>query len=268
MAELAQPPTIKSDHAYSLPELIDIAQRQNPDTRIAWQQARQAALAVGMGEAIFLPIISASVIGGYQRTTTPLPYAIGNEKDLKTTGSAVIPALALQWLIFDFGQRSALLDAAKQTSYAANVTFNGMHQKLIYDVTRTYFQYGAAQAQSQIAKQTLQNSLKIQDAAEERQKKGIATTVEVALARQQVAQSQLRRVVAKGTERDAYQALLGAMGVSPSLDIKAAYTEDRALPDGISAPTRKDDPVGPLPAARCFSQLCGGRGSQGGYQSH
>lgn len=72
-----------------------------------------------------------------------------------------------------------------------------MHQKLIYDVTRTYFQYGAAQAQSQIAKQTLQNSLKIQDAAEERQKKGIATTVEVALARQQVAQSQLRRVVAK-----------------------------------------------------------------------
>lgn len=45
VAELAQPPTIKSDHAYSLPELIDIAQRQNPDTRIAWQQARQAALA-------------------------------------------------------------------------------------------------------------------------------------------------------------------------------------------------------------------------------
>lgn len=29
------------------------------------------------------------------------------------------------------------------------------------------------------------------------------------------------------------------MGVSPSLDIKAAYTEDRALPDGISAPTEK-----------------------------
>lgn len=91
-----------------MPELIDIAQRQNPDTRIAWQQARQAALCGRNGEAIFLPIISASVIGGYQRTTTPLPYAIGNEKDLKTTGSAVIPALALQWLIFDFGQRSVM----------------------------------------------------------------------------------------------------------------------------------------------------------------
>lgn len=239
VAELAPPPTIKSDRAYSLPELIDIAQSQNPDTRIAWQQARQAALAVGMGEAVFLPIISASVIGGYQSTTTPLPYALGNQKDLTTTGSAVVPALALQWLIFDFGQRSALLDAAEKSSYAANVTFNGMHQKLIYDVTRTYFQYGAALVQSQIAEQTLKNSLKIQDAAEQRRKNGIATVVEVALARQQVAQSELRRVVAKGTERDAYQALLGAMGVSPSLAITVGYAEDRALPDAASPPTEK-----------------------------
>ncbi|MFW5387698.1 TolC family protein [Yersinia sp. 2542 StPb PI] len=237
VAELPQPPAIKSGHLYSLPELIDIAQTQNPDTRIAWQQARQAALAVGMGEAVFLPIISASVIGGYQSTSTPLPYAIGSHKDVNTSGSAVVPALALQWLIFDFGQRSALLDAAKQTSYAANVSFNGMHQKLIYDVTRTYFQYGAAQTQRQIAEQTLKNSLKIQDAAEQRQKNGIATTVEVALARQQVAQSELRRVMTKGTERDAYQALLGAMGVSPSLDINIAYAEDRALPDVASTPT-------------------------------
>lgn len=71
VAELPQSPAIKSEHLYSLPELIDIAQNQNPDTRIAWQQARQAALAVGMGEAVFLPIISASVIGGYQSTSTP-----------------------------------------------------------------------------------------------------------------------------------------------------------------------------------------------------
>ncbi|RXA94436.1 MULTISPECIES: TolC family protein [Yersinia] len=239
VAELPPSPTIKSEHIYSLPELIDIAQNQNPDTRIAWQQARQAALAVGMGEAIFLPMISASVIGGYQNTTTPLPYAIGGEKDFKTSGSAVVPALALQWLIFDFGQRSALLEAAKHTSYAANVSFNGMHQKLIYDVTRTYFQYGAAQTQTQIAEQTLSNSLKIQDAAEQRRKNGIATSVEVALARQQVAQSKLRSVVAKGTERDAYLALLGAMGVSPSLAIKVSYAEDRALPDVASPPTEK-----------------------------
>ncbi|HES75549.1 MAG TPA: TolC family protein, partial [bacterium] len=51
---------------YRLPELIDLAQRTNPATRATWQQARQAALAVGMVEATFLPILTASVIGGQQ----------------------------------------------------------------------------------------------------------------------------------------------------------------------------------------------------------
>jgi len=29
-----------------LPELIDIAERSNPETRVAWEQARQAAKAI------------------------------------------------------------------------------------------------------------------------------------------------------------------------------------------------------------------------------
>ncbi len=239
VAELPPLPATDKGHVYRLDELIDIAQNQNSDTRIAWQQARQAALGVGMGEAVFLPMITASVIGGYQKTRSPLPYAIGDQQDIDTTESAVVPALALQWLIFDFGQRSALLEAARKNSYAANVMFNGMHQKLIYDVTRTYFQYGAALTQTKLAEQALRNSRQIQDAAEQRRKNGIATTVEVAMAQQQVAQSELRRVVTKNMERDAYQALLGAMGVSPSLAIKVGYSEDRALPKATSAPTEK-----------------------------
>lgn len=239
VAKLPAPPAINQEQVYQLPELIDIAQMQNPDTRIAWQQARQAALGVGMAEATFLPMISASVIGGYQRTRTPLPYDIDGQHDLDTTGSAVVPALALQWLIFDFGQRSALQQAAKHTSYAANVAFNGMHQKIIYDVTRSYYQYGAAQSRRKIAQETLRNSQKILDAALARNKNGVATTVEVAQARQQVAQSELNRVVAQGTERDAWQALLAAMGISASSQIKIGYAEDKPLPQTASAPTQQ-----------------------------
>lgn len=237
-AELPPPPSMKAEHVYQLPELIDIAQRQNQDTRIAWQQARQAALAVGMVEATFLPMISASVIGGYQSTRTPLPYQVGNQQDLDTTAHAVVPALALQWLIFDFGQRSALQDAAKHTSYAANVTFNGLHQKLIYDVTRSYFQYGAAVSRSKIAQDTLHNSQIILDAAQARRNRGIATAVEVAQAQQLVAQAQLNRVVSQGTERASWQALLGAMGISPSSQFNVALTEDNTLPEMASSPTQ------------------------------
>ena len=40
---------------YELVELIDLAQRLNPETRIAWEHARQAALGVGLAESQVLP---------------------------------------------------------------------------------------------------------------------------------------------------------------------------------------------------------------------
>ena len=39
---------IDPDHAYTLAELIDIAQRSNKQTRVAWEAARQAAITVGI----------------------------------------------------------------------------------------------------------------------------------------------------------------------------------------------------------------------------
>lgn len=165
--QVAEPypvPNINESHAYQLSELIDMAQMNNPDTRIAWQQARQAALAVGMTEATFLPMISASVIGGYQKNRTKLPY----DQHINTSYNALIPAVGFQWLLFDFGQRRALVDIAEKNSFAANVSFNGMHQKLIYDVTNAYFMYGAALSRVNIAQKSLQNSQNILDAAQAR----------------------------------------------------------------------------------------------------
>ncbi len=38
---------------YGLAELIDIAERNNPETRLAWERARQAAAGVGLGESAY-----------------------------------------------------------------------------------------------------------------------------------------------------------------------------------------------------------------------
>ncbi len=222
-------PEVRAGKAYQLPELIDLAARNNPTTRVAWEQARQAALAVGIAESTFLPTISANVIGGSQQITTPVDV-LGVRKDIETNVSGATTAVALQWLVFDFGQRKAAADVAKHVLTAANVNFNGAHQLLIFNVTRTYYQYGAAQTRTEVAGQSLRNSRAILEAAVAREKKGIGTTVEVAQARQQAAQSELRQVVAQGQERDAYQALLAAMSVSPTLNIKVANSGRRRLP--------------------------------------
>ncbi|MFG1334099.1 TolC family protein [Xanthobacter autotrophicus] len=232
-------PDISRDKPYGLADLIDIAQNQNPATRIAWQQARQAALASGMVEATYLPLITANVIGGYQKYENPLPLAIGSVNQITSTTQGISPQVALQWLVFDFGQRGSVHEVAKHNATAANVLFNGLHQKIIYDVTRAYFIYGAARSRVGIAAQNLTNSGDILDAAEARMKNGLGNTVEVAQARQQVAQARFGLVQAQGAERDTYQGLLGAMGVSPVTELKVKPANGRALPASIGAPTEK-----------------------------
>ncbi|MGE4651849.1 MAG: TolC family protein, partial [Myxococcota bacterium] len=67
--EQARPdfPPADTELAYDLPALIDLAQRRNPATRIAWENARAAAAAVGLAEAQYYPTLAllASYGGGY-----------------------------------------------------------------------------------------------------------------------------------------------------------------------------------------------------------
>ncbi|MGE4126375.1 MAG: TolC family protein [Pusillimonas sp.] len=164
VAALGKLPTdidIDPNKAYSLPELIDIAQRGHPDTRLAWNRARQAALSAGMVEATFLPMLSANVVGGYQRARYPLPENITGIRDINTELNGVVPALALGWLIFDFGQRKALYDAASELSFAQNVLFNAAHQKVIRDVTDQFYQYSMARTRRTLSASMLINQQKV-----------------------------------------------------------------------------------------------------------
>jgi len=69
----AEKTTIDPERVYRLPDLIDIGESTNPDTRIEWEKARQAALAVGLARSEYLPTISAMALGGYHRTWFQVP---------------------------------------------------------------------------------------------------------------------------------------------------------------------------------------------------
>ena len=237
IAALQPSPGISREREYGLAELIDMAQMRNPATRIAWQAARQAALAAGMVEATYLPIITANVIAGAQEVTTPLPVPIDGKDDFTTRVDGISPQIALQWLGFDFGERRALHAAAKHNSTASNIAFNGVHQQVIYNVTSAYHLYGAARTRVGIARKNLANSKEIEAAAVARDREGIGTTVEVAQARQAVAQANFGLVNAEGEEQTAYQALLGAVGLSPVTKMNVAVNTDRPLPAVVDTVT-------------------------------
>src|SRR5215470_11687511 len=140
------PADIDANHTYWLVELIDIAQRRNPATRVAWEQARQAAINVGIARAAYLPALTASAVAGWEHFVLPFPSNLVPQGFIIFNAQEAIPQLAVNYLLFDFGGRAAGVEAAGQLSIAGNVAFTAAHQQLIFNVARAYFTLAGADA--------------------------------------------------------------------------------------------------------------------------
>jgi outer membrane protein TolC len=240
------PAGLDAGHVYSLAELIDLAQTSNPETRVAWERARQAALAVGIVKAFYLPMMSATAIGGYQHTSgsnevtasnSGIGVGLSNPGAANTNGT--VTGVGLQWLLFDFGQRDAFKEAAVNLSLASNLLFNGAHQKIIYDVSRNFYEYTSARQRVAIAEKTRAESARLLDVATEKFRNGVGTVVETAQARQLLTQADFNLVQARGAERDIYHALIAAIGVSPEAHLRIADVSGRPLSTASMIPVDK-----------------------------
>jgi outer membrane protein len=236
--ELANTPLPRFDleqhRTYSLPELIDIAESSNPTTRNAWNDARNAALAAGIVESTFLPMVSAGIVEGYQKFHNETPLGTN---DVELHGN--ISVLSVQWLLFDFGKREALLDVAKQGSAISNIAFTAAHQLVIYNVSLAFYTDAAARAHLASAAKSLKDAEEVQAAAQDRYKRGIGTVVEVAQTRQATAEARLARVQAEGAAQNAYLALITAIGISPMTKLKIADISRRKLSSSMMAPIER-----------------------------
>ena len=223
-----EPSRIDSDRRYELTELIDLAQRVNPETRVAWERARQAALGVGLVESEYFPALAIAVLGGYKSVGVPIPKTVVSDGFFRVDLVQAIPTLNLRWLLLDFGRRGNAWDAAKERLVAANLGFNRKHQQVAFAVQRAFYGLTSVRARIAVAQSSLDAARAVQEATESRLTRGLATRPELALARQQAAQAmfELEEVLAK--ERDAQVTLAESIGITPTAPIQV--TDFSALP--------------------------------------
>ncbi|MFT8541637.1 TolC family protein [Acetobacter sp.] len=233
--------SIDTTHIYTLPELIDIAQSSNPSTRRAWNAARDAALAVGIARTAYVPHLTASIVGGYgtrhdnnafNLENGGLAGSIINNTNTPRTqnnGHGEVQTLNMEWLLFDFGKREAIIDAASQLQLASNVLFTAAHQKVIYGVALAFYTHAAAVARARLVEQALRNARSVQAAAEARLHQGQGTIVDVAQTQQMTAQAELRLVQAQNGIENTYLELMTSMGIAPSTQLRTQDVAGRAL---------------------------------------
>lgn len=264
-------------HAYTLPELIDLAQRNNPETRVAWERARQAAAAVGLNESLYYPYLVASAGAGYERAFIPfptlkvdprpimqqierdlpqieknLPQIAANPQaalrqletrnptlpnvsvvgggSLVTDAVASRAALSVKWLLFDFGERKAGVDAAKERLMMANVGFNATHQKVVFEVTRRFYALNDARQKVIVGKAAFHAAQTVEQAARARMNNGLATRPELLQTQQQSSQSEFDLEAAIGLESDAQIALVESLGIPPTTQLRVTDISSLPIP--------------------------------------
>jgi outer membrane protein TolC len=228
--QLPSPADIETNHAYSLVELIDTAQRRNPTTRVAWEQARQAAINVGIARAAYLPALTASAVAGWEHVVFPFPSNLVPQGFIVFNAQEFIPQLTVNYLLLDFGGRAAAVEAAGQLSIAGNVAFTAAHQLLIFNVTRAYLTLDGADAALRGARQGLADAKVVQQSAEALIGRGLNTIVDVQLARRGTAQAQYDLAQADTAQHDAMYTLLAAMDLPPTTKLRVDSASERPLP--------------------------------------
>src|SRR6266436_111519 len=216
------------EKTYSLPELIDLAESHNPETRVAWEHARAQAAAWGVARSELYPTVAAAALAGANRT-----HAYLADRFFRQTFGDFEVALNLDYTIFDFGARAGRINAAQAEVLAANFAFNDTHRNVIYRVEQSYYQFLNASGQEEAARANLSNAQAVQQASEERLNNGLATLPDVLEARSATAQAEYELQAVLGAEEIARGDLATAVGTSASVAIKVQPLDQLPTPDSI-----------------------------------
>ena len=215
-SELAAPKKAEADAQkdYELAELIDLAESINPQTKVAWEQAKQDASAVGLAQSQYYPVLALQAAAKYGREPVPVPLSATKGGFLDVEAQEVSPAATLEWVLLDFGRRKAEVGASKYQLLAANLGFNARHEEIVFKVQSAFYELSKTRGRIDVAQSSLDSAVKVQEAAEERFKLGLATAPDVSQARQQAAQAAFELESVQVEERDAQVSLAEAIGIT------------------------------------------------------
>ncbi len=253
------PPKIDLAHTYTLVDLVDLAQRTNRTTRVAWQAAREAAIGVGLSQAEFYPILvllasygggfwdlnmNFNNIGGLLLPNDLIGALLGGQlpqnADINLGASGAYRALnsgaALRWMLFDFGARRARMTAAQRAQIAANLTFNAAHQAVTFKVLESYYAWQAAKGQLAAATSALEAAKKLAAAAGAKADHGLLTQPLLLQARQAAAEAAYAVQTTRSAAEVAWVDLAEAVGIPPGMPVKVVSADYARLEQQLQKP--------------------------------
>ncbi|MDP3440349.1 MAG: TolC family protein [Azonexus sp.] len=204
-------------------DAVDLTLCNNPQTREIWAAARAQAALVGVAQSAWLPSLDGRVSAARNFADN------GNFNQSAAT-------LTLSWLMFDFGQRSANGENARQLLNAAAASQNATVQVLFLSALQSFYTAQATRAAVISASEAERSANEGFLAADSRYKVGVATPADRLQAQTALSQATLNRIKAEGEARNSLGALANVLGfdaqstillaANPGLPTEAAFQRD------------------------------------------
>jgi len=210
----------------TLSDVAEAALCNNPQTREAYANAKVQAAQLGVAKSAYLPTLTDNV-GANQNYSNPASVTRGSSYN--TLSNSIVAS----YLLYDFGNRDATLENARQLLQAASATQNSTVQAVLLAAVKAYYQ-----TQSAIA--ALSATLEAERAAEEsfksadaKYKAGVSTPADKLQAQTAFAQATLTRITAEGTLRTAYGTLANVMGLNANRVVRLVPSNNQLATQDI-----------------------------------
>jgi outer membrane protein len=194
----------------TLADVVDLALRNNPATRASWSQARAAANVLGSERGQYFPTLNGST--NLSRIKSPSTNA--RPAGIRTEYG---PSISLNYLLLDFGGRAGSVERARQNLFAANLTHNATIQNTVLQAQVAFFNYMATTALLSAQRSVVAEAQANLNAAQQRNRVGLATIADVLQARTALSQEQLNLETIQGNLQAARGSLAAALGLPANL---------------------------------------------------
>lgn len=206
----------------TLADVTEAALCNNPQTRETYANAKVQAAQLGIAKSAFLPTLTDN-LSANENFTDAKSASRGREF------SNLNNNLAASYLLYDFGNRDAALENARQLLNAVSATQSAVVQNLLLAAIKAYYQVQTDMALLEAAKESENFNQESFKAAEAKYKAGVSTPADKLQAETAYAQAVLTRVSAEGTLKTDFGVLANVMGLNANMPLQLAAISNAAV---------------------------------------
>jgi len=213
------------DHTLTLTEVVEAALCNNPQARAAYASAKLQAAQLGIAKSAYLPLVNDNISNNLNWANPELAARNNPYSNLSNN-------IVASYLLYDFGNRDANLENARQLLQAASASQNSAVQTILLNAIQAYYQVQASMAAVAAARESERASEESFKAAQARYTAGVSTPADKLQAQTLFAQNSLSRITAEGSLNNAYGSLANVMGIPANRALKLTPSVlQQALPN-------------------------------------